>query len=295
MLKLFIPSYNRASTMTTPQALQQAGVRAFTVVVRSTQAKQYAAVVGAKRLLVIGPNDGLNAAREAMRQQLRRGDWCLAMDDDITGWIQPDKKFYRTHQEIPLQPDETMVTRARWQPTMNQKVPFTAFYDLIVEDTVALAEKEGAYLAGFSPHENPAFRAKKWSRCGYVCGGSMLLRNQGLPWNQTKASSCEDYALTAAHLYENGRVLINKWGHPCWTAIYSAGGCGPYEERLAAMTAAQQDLLKRYGALLGAKNQNAPEKRQGELRIRFNSLDQVAAWRAAMTVDPNYRVKSVRK
>jgi hypothetical protein len=175
---------------------------------------------------------------------------------------------------------------------MCQQADFREFFDFIVEDTVREAIKRGAFLCGFSAHENPAFRAKKFSDVGYVCGKTMLMCNTGLPWYQSQESSGEDYALTAAHLYEHGRVLINKWGHPL-RVHYMAGGCGPYEERLPAMIRAQQDLLGRYGNLFGVKNANAPDKKQGELRLRFHSLEQVAQWKYATDLnfrDPNYRL-----
>jgi hypothetical protein len=190
-----------------------------------------------------------------------------------------------------------MITRARWQPMMNVHVSFSDFFIVIVENTIAIAEERGAWLAGFSAHENPAFRARKFTDVGYVCGKTMLMRNQGLPWKQSAVSSGEDYALTAAHLFDNGRVLINKWGHPL-RVHYQPGGCGPYLDRLPAMMAAQKELTERYGDLFGIKNANDLSKKQGELRIRFHSLEQVEKWRKSdhfkinpeVAFDPNYRL-----
>lgn len=289
MIKIFVPSWRRAATMTTPDLLAACSVRC-TLIVRSTEADAYKSVKGHHKLLVIGPDDDLTVAREAARQTLRRGEWCLHMDDNVLGFIQPQPGFYARYKEVPLAPGETMVTRARWQPKMNVHVSFKEFYGMIVEDTLYTAEERGAWLAGFSAHDNPAFRARKYADVGYVCGKAMLMRNQGLPWKQSHESSGEDYALTAAHLFENGRVLINRWGHPM-RRHYMPGGCGPYLERLPAMLRAQKDLVSRYGAVFGVKNANAPDKKQGELRIRFNTLEQVAQWRDGLRdrgVNPNY-------
>lgn len=287
MIKVFIPSYRRPHTTTTPALLAACGVRA-TIIVRSTEADVYHRTLPEHDLLVVGPKDDLTAAREAARKTLKKGEWCLHMDDNVLGFIQPETKFYRKNNEITPGPGETMITRARWQSTMNMKVDFAAWYALVVEDSLREAEKRGAHLVGFSAHENPAFRSKKYADVGYVCGKTMLMQNTRLPWKQSKESSGEDYALTAAHLYDHGRVLINRWGHPL-RRHYMAGGCGPYEERLPAMLRAQTDLTKRYGAVFGIKNADAPEKKQGELRIRFNTLEQVAAWRDGLKKDPNYR------
>jgi hypothetical protein len=88
-------------------------------------------------------------------------------------------------------------------------------------------------------------------------------------------------------LFEHGRVLINKWGYPI-SKIYRPGGCGPYEERLPKMLTERERLLDRYGVLLAVKNSKS---REGELRIRFNSLQQVQTWREGFgkKEDPNYR------
>jgi hypothetical protein len=286
--------------MTTPDLLSQCGAQC-TLIVRKTEYKAYQATAGRHRLLVIGKDDGLNAAREAARQTLRKGEWAVHMDDNVLGFIAPKASFYKVHEEIAPTKAELelartrykpgtapVLTRKRWQPTMNVPLDFKAFYELIVEDALKEASSRSANLVGFSAHENPQLRARKHSDVGYVCGKMMLMRNTGLPWVQSKESSGEDYALSAAFLYDDGRVLINKWGHPL-RKHYMAGGCGSYEERLPAMLSAQRELTTRYGALFGIKNANAPDKKQGELRIRFHTLEQVAAWRLGLP-DPNYRV-----
>lgn len=287
MIKIFIPSWRRPDTMTTPALL---GGLPYKVVVRANEYPAYARTVGRSHLMVVGDNDGLNVVRERIRKTLKKGEWSLHMDDNVQGFIQCDRQFYNTNDEVPTLPGERMITRDKWQHWMNVPATFEQFYALAVEDTLREAGLRDVYLCGFSAHENPAFRARKFSAVGYVCGKTMLMRNVGLPWNQSEESSGEDYALTAAHLYDDGAVLINKWGHPL-RKHYMPGGCGPYEERLPAMLRAQAELCRRYGALFGIKNANDPDKKQGELRIRFHTVEQVAKWRAALPMDPNWRVK----
>lgn len=287
-MRIFVPSYNRPTTHTTPALLLGAGVTDFKVVVRPSQLLDYAQHLPRKNLLALPNEGGLNVAREFTRSLLKKNEWCLQMDDNVRGFIMPEKSFYRTYDEVPLRPSEEMVTRARWQKKMNEEHSFSWFYEKVILDTEREADKRGAYLAGFSAHENPAFRFRKWTDVGYVCGKVMLMRNQGLSWNQSTESSGEDYALTAAHLFENGRVLINKWGYPM-RVHYQPGGCGPYLKRLPAMQRAQVELMGRYGNLFAAKNANDPERKQGELRLRFNSLKQVHQWRHDFDGDPNVR------
>lgn len=287
MIKIFIPSWRRPTTMTTPALLEACGVKGYKVVIRETEYAAYCETTPKKNIIVVGADDGLNAAREHVRTTLKKGEWCLQMDDNVRGFIMCEPAFYRQNEEIVLEPGETMITRAKWQATMNVEASFKEFYEHIIQDTLDECNMRGAYLAGFSAHENPAFRGKKFSDVGYVCGKTMLMRNQGLPWIQSEKSSGEDYALTAAHLYENGRVLVNKWGHPK-RVHYQAGGCGPYLERLPDMLAAQKDLMERYGDLFAIKKSKTKE---GELRLRFNSVWQVAQWREALDHDPNWRLQ----
>lgn len=298
MIKIFIPSYRRADLVSTPSLLDSVGAD-YKLVIREEEFGEYSKKFSKKKLLVIptdtdcipGTYNGLSAAREFTRQTLKRGEWCLHIDDDMLGFVQCDAKFYKKNERILLAEGEQMITRGKWQKVLSVPVDFNAVYDLSIVDTMQEAEKRSAFLCGFSAWENPAFRGKKFSDVGYVCGGMMLMRKQSdTPWRQVEESSCEDYALSAAHLYDNGRVLINKWVYPI-SKIYRPGGCGTYDERLPSMLKAQHDLCERYGGLFAAKNEGKEDKRQGELRLRFNSLEQIAKWRAALPHDPNWRMK----
>lgn len=288
MLPIFIPSYNRAGRVTTAALLEGAGVTHYKLVVRPEQLAAYAQHHPKRNLLAMDgelAGLGLSGAREYTRGKVKRGAWCLHIDDDMLGFIAPTYRHYSSCDQIHPAHGEQMITRACWQEVMNTNVDFATAYHRVIEDTMREAEKRGAALAGFSAHENPAFRAKKWTDVGYLCGGMMLMKNTGLPWRQVEDSALEDYALTVAHLYEHGRVLINKWLYPI-SKIYRPGGCGPYEERLPKMLAERERLMARYGAVFGIKNSKS---RDGELRIRFNSLAQVEQWRNGLEGDPNYR------
>ena len=298
MIKIFIPSYARADTASTPAHLDRVGVD-YKIVIREEEYTAYARTFSKKKLLVVptdgravsGTYNGLSAVREYTRQTLKTGEWCLHIDDDMLGFVQCDTKFYKKNSRVVLAAGETMITRPKWQKVLSIPTEFDTVYDVVISDTMREAEGRGAHLCGFSAWENPAFRGKKFTDVGYVCGGMMLMRKQlNTPWRQVQESSCEDYALSAAHLYDNGRVLINKWVYPI-SKIYRPGGCGTYDERLPAMMRAQQDLCERYGALFAIKNEGREDKRQGELRLRFNSLEQVAKWRAELPHDPNWRMK----
>ena len=291
-MKIFIPSFRRPMALTTPFLLEEDGVTDYVILLRNfAEYRAYSQNPKLRRssLIVLPEDRPLNAAREYARSLVATGEWVLFCDDNIKGFLMPKLRFYRDYSEVPLKRGEKMVTRLKWQSTLNVRVSFRKFYEEVVLDTIMYAEAQGAQLAGFSPHENPAFRQKKWTNIGYCNGKMFVVQKSPLHWNQCQniGSAGEDYALTAAFLLEHGKVIVNRWGHP-ERRHYEPGGCGVYRERLSSMIAAQQDLMGRYPGLLCPKHGT----HEGELRLRFHTLEQVEKWRTAMMAagcDPNYR------
>lgn len=282
-MKIFIPSYRRADVASTPALLEASGVTDYKIVIRDTEYKAYLENFKRSNLMVVGADDHLSRVRELTRKKLRNGEWCLHLNDNIRGFIQCNKTFYKKNSFVPLEEGEKMITRKRWQPIMNEKVSFSEFLNLTILDTVRECEKRGSFIAGFASHENPAFRKQKYTDIGYVNGKALLLRNQGMSWNQSSESAGDDYGLTAAHLYKNGRIMINKWGCALNTH-YQKGGTGPYEDRLPSMLRMQEEMIGKWGDLFAIKNEGNEEGRKGELRVRFRSLDQVENWRNNLKV-----------
>lgn len=288
-MKIFIPSYMRSTTLTTPFLLDACGWRDYLIVLKNDREyRDYCQNSKLRRstLIVLPQDKPLNAAREYVRSLVEPGAWCLQLDDNIRYFSACEPDLYRTVTELPENP-----TRSEYGHVFNRKVEFAEFYELVITDCIQEAERRGANIVAFAPLENPFFRRRKWRDLGYTSNKAVLLRKTRLKWDQSENHpAMEEYALCAAQHLEYGRVLIANWAHPR-AGHYEGGGLGPYEERLPGKIAACQNIMRRWPGLFrpGSKKHLNNE---GELRVRFNNLEQVEKWRAAMKAagrDPNYR------
>jgi TET-Associated Glycosyltransferase len=283
MLQIFIPSYNRAGNTRTTALLDRAGITNYKVVVRPSQYSAYAEHLNKRNLLILDAEEGLSYAREFVRKQVRRGDWCLHMDDNVQGFYVANEEFYRAYEHFERGPGGLTEINRRWDHIIRgPNTDFTQFYRVAVTDTMHEAEKRGAMLCGFTAQQSSSMRGPhKWCDVKYVCGKVMLMKNVGFPWRHITVSTGEDYALTAAHLLKFGRVLVNNWATPR-RRHYMPGGCGTREERLPEMVRTSAELMRRYPGLFREKTAGPKgvESTEGELRLRLHTLEQVAAWRA---------------
>ena len=283
MIPIFIPSYNRAGNTRTVDLLERCGVTNYKVVVRPSQYDAYAQHLKRENLLMLDAEEGLSYAREFIRKRVKRGGWALHMDDNVMGFYVCNEEFYKLYDHFEKGPGGLTEINRRWDHIIKNPPgkDFTTFYRVIVKDTMREADKRGAVLCGFTAQNAAAMRPYKWHDVGYVCGKVMLMKNVGFPWRHISVSTGEDYALTAAHLLEFGRVLVNGWGHPR-RKHYAPGGCGTYEERLPEMIRTSAELMERYPGLFRMKTPGPKgiERYEGELRLRLSSLEQIEKWRA---------------
>lgn len=289
-MQIFIPSYNRPWTTTTPALLDSCGVRYILLLRNSAQADLYlknpAFRAIKKRIAVLDKDLSVNYAREVARDELNYGDWCLQMDDNIKKFTVVEESFYRAAPELKEKP-----TRTEFGHIFNIPATFQMFYTQVLTDSIQEAEKRGANIVGFSSWENPYMRRRKFRDVGYTTNKCVLLRKTKLHWDQSEGHpAMEEYALCAAQHLEYGRVLINNWGYP-QGGHYEPGGLGTYEERLPQKIAACQNIMARWPgfAKLSWKKQT---DREGELWIPMRTLEQCERWRQEMKAsgsDPNQR------
>ena len=289
-MKIFIPSYNRPFTATTPGLLDRCAVDYILVLRNKQQVQLYLKNPAFRRIkhrITVCDEDGsINVAREACRSLLDYGEWCLQMDDNIRGFSIAELGFYWTVTDLGCHPP-----RSEFDHIMNVMVPFSTFYEQAILDSVSEAERRGSNIVTFAPHENPYFRQKKWRDVGYTMNKCVLLRKTNLRWDQSENHpAMEEYALCAAMHLEYGRVLINNYAHPL-AGHYEPGGLGPYDERLPGKIAACKNIMARYPGFCRNSDKKSGA-REGELTVRFRTLEQVERWRQEMranNVDPNYR------
>lgn len=292
MIRIFIPTHDRATTATTPQLLAKEGLD-FLLVVRPGQSRQYLAnpfYRDRKRQFAVVDADngqhGIHTSREACRSALDLGEWCLQLDDNIRGFTAAEPAFYKNYVD-----PEDNPTRAEFEHLFNVKVSFATLYEQVLLDSIREAERRGANLVAFSAFENPFFRRLKWRDCGYSQNKMILLRKTALHWDQSENhSTMEEYSLGAAMHLEYGRILINNLAHPI-AGHYEPGGLGPYAERLPAKIDACINIKQRWPGFFRESQKKSADPR-GELLPRFHTLGQVEQWRGEMKeagLDPNYR------
>jgi hypothetical protein len=272
-VKIFIPSYNRPWTATTPQLLDAEGTPYVLILKDREQADLYRNNPAFRQSkIAILDGGGIADAREACREELNHGEWCLQMDDNVRGFRAAEPDVYRHHEKPEVSPGERP-TRRQYGRVLNIEVSFQRFHDQVLLDSIAEAERRGAYIVGFSPFDNPTFQYKKWNDVSYVQNKVVLMRKTEMAWDQSNGfPAMEEYALLAAHLLKYARVLVNKWAHPI-AGHYEPGGLGPLAERLPAKRAACADIQARFPGLF------LPQ-RDGDLLLRWRELDQIERWRA---------------
>lgn len=272
-LKIFIPSYRRPYAASTPALLDACAVD-YILVLRPSQVRLYRENPRFRknphcRIAVLNGEEGLAQAREACRDLVDPGEWCLQLDDNIRRFTAADPDFYRETSDIGCNP-----LRVAYQPLLNVVVDFNQFYHQVITDSIREAEGRGANVVAFSPHENPYFRRYKFRDVAYTQNKAVLLRNTGLSWDQSNGhDAMEEYALCAAQHLEYGRVLVNYYGHPV-ARHYEPGGLGPYAQRLLAKLLACQDIMERFPGFFR-------QQKEGELTVRWRSLQQIEKWRSA--------------
>jgi hypothetical protein len=274
-MQILIPTYDRPSTLTTWDLVKNSRHEKIVIVNDEKQHFQYwkAGVVDPDAIAIsYQEKKGINYAREFARSFVDLGEWALMLDDNITKFTAPPVDWYYENDFMPDVPTSQL------RPIVNQKWDFDVWFDYIITDSLAEAEKRGANVVAFCPIENPMFRHKKWRDVGYTMSKAILVKNTGISWDQSNGHwAMEEYAFCAAQHYAYGRVLINNFAHP-WTKHYTPGGCGPYADRLPYKIAACKDIMERFPnfARLSSKKAGVSE---GELRVRFTNLKQVELWR----------------
>src|SRR6266849_4137450 len=164
-MKIFIPTYNRPWTATTPDLLDAVGGDYTLILCDKEQVRLYLENpkfrARRKRIAVL-EGGSINEAREAARGELEYGEWCLQLDDNIRGFTAAESGFYRREQQLTWKDGYRKNTRRLYDHVMNIPVTFAQFYEQVITDSMAEGESRGSNVVAFSAIENPHFRYKKW-------------------------------------------------------------------------------------------------------------------------------------
>lgn len=237
-MKIFIPSYGRASTICTHRLLEGLD---WTVVVHDQSEFQdyYLNHIPEDRLTISGVELGIARQRNWILENLvADGEWFVFMDDNI-------KQFQRVHPE--LYPNEVLPTdsfnHAFWGKRFNIPCKPQAIQQILKELQLK-AEQVQAHLAGFATTENPFFRGKKWRMNGYVTTKTALVQKTRLRFDE-RFFAKDDMDFSAANLDQFGVVLVNNFVYPK-ANHYDLGGIGNRASRLLYKQRETQLLLEKW-------------------------------------------------
>jgi len=272
MIPIYIPSYNRASTIKTTKWLDESGLD-YKVLLHSEQCKyDYLkfGIVKKENIIVTGSAKGITNQRNWMAKNLsNRGEWFISLDDNISGFKRVVDKYY--HSKKTLDVNSNNVT----QQDYNQQISANEFMELVKKDIV-IADKIKSQYIGFSTVDNYFFNSKKYKTVGYVISKAVAIKFDDIFYDPN-LEAMEDFGYCAEQIIKNNCVLINAWLKPI-AGHYEKGGIGTYEQRLPRKIKDCKYLMRKYPNFFRYKSKKGCHPK-AELQIRFNSPKQVIEWK----------------
>lgn len=271
-MKVVIPSYNRAQTISTHKLLDAAGYDDYLIILHTEeQAAEYRKnpTIRPEKIHVSGQPRGIsNQRRYIARKLIPFSHWYLTLDDNIRGFKGVDPLHY-WKPDLPVQ-----------EKSFDRRIFEYEFgWDMFmkrVEDDQRYCKHHGIHYAGFATVPNFYFLGKKYRQVGYVISKAALIHNMGLEYDPN-LEAMEDFGFTAENLRVFGKVLINNFMWPV-AGHYEAGGIGTYEQRLPRKIRDCEYLMAKYPGLFRYKVKAGCHPK-AELQVRFTSPSQVEAWR----------------
>lgn len=271
--KVFIPSYNRPLTITTPQLLDKLNMPNYVVLLHSEEQRQLYLQnkkLDPNRLLVTHQPPGVTNQRNFITKTLVPfGQWYISMDDNITAFRGVAPHLYAGRLTLPVQ--DKAFDRKAFEHTLEGD-------DLRqrLQDEQLYAERNGIFYIGFATVPNFYFLGKKRRHVGYVISKAVLIFNQKIGYDPN-LEAMEDFGFCAEHHLRHGKVLINNWFWP-QAQHYQPGGIGTYEQRVPRKRRDCAYLLKKYPGFFRYKAKKGCDP-LAELQVRFTSTEQVDKWR----------------
>lgn len=275
-IPIYIPSYNRATTIKTPAYLDASNVP-YKVLLHSEQCKAdylAAGLVREKDIIVTGEPFGITNQRNWIINNLaEKGEWYISMDDNISGFKRFDNFIYfGPYNEVDV--ESPGITQRNFNCPVDAE-ELMSIYD----DDINHAETIGSEYVGFATVDNYYFNSKRYKQVGYVISKAVAVKYTGLLYDKN-LEAMEDFGFCAEQLLKNGKVLINSWVMPI-AGHYEKGGIGTYQERTPRKIIDCKYLMQKYPDLFRykVKKDCHPE---AELQIRFNNIKQVKEWQQKM-------------
>jgi len=274
-MKIIIPSYGRADTITTHKFLEDGGVTNYNILLHTEEHKKdYCRnpTIDPSKIIVSNADRGIaNQRRWIIRNFAEKEEWFMTMDDNVRGIKGVSPKHYG---KMKLNVTDPGFDKTIYDHEYNS----TEFIELCHRD-ISIAEAINVKYCGFSTVPNYYFLAKKYRSVGYVISKIAIIKNMGLDYD-LNLEAMEDFGFTAENLLHFGGVLINNFIIPR-AGHYEKGGIGTYEERLPRKIKDCAYLMYKYPGLFRYK-EKAGCHPMAELQIRFTNTKQLDEWRRSL-------------
>lgn len=245
-MKIIIPSYRRAESLTTPKWLHDGGITDYVVVVHGNdEALCYhrAGRVPNGKIMSSGLPPGISGQRQWIEDSLiSNGEWYCSLDDNLTGWTQVHQDYYG-EESLPV---HSRVAKLDWRSIYDYPCSPREMM-LQLDDMRRRAEHHKTSLCGFAVTDNFFFRERHWLFCSFVVTKAFLKKKSNIRWD-VSLPCMEDLDQTAQHLLRDGAVLVNNFSVP-EKLHYQPGGIGTKPERREMQAKARAMLLEKWPGL----------------------------------------------
>ena len=272
MIPIYIPSFNRAKTITTTKWLDKDDIP-YKVLLHSEKCKKEytkAGLVKEKNIIVTNAKKGITNQRNWIVDNLAvKGKWYISFDDNIRNFKRVVDKYYFDCKKIDVESKEVT------QKTFSKEISAKEYIKLLLED-IKIAEKIKAEYIGYATVDNYFFNPKKYKNVGYVISKAVAIKYDGIKYDKN-VEAMEDFCYCAEQLIKNNCVLINSWIKPK-AGHYEKGGIGTYDERVERKIIDSEYLMKKYPNFFRYKTKKDCHPK-AELQIRFNNPKQIIKWK----------------
>lgn len=247
-MRVFIFTYDRYSTISTPAYLAAAGID-HTVLCHTAYAAEQFAIAGRvepSKLHVTNQPKGLANNRNAALDMMSKGEWAVFLVDDLRDVTEVADYDTRPQRELGI----TMQNQAELRPTLKQPVDADVFMRRC-EQLVTACEAVDSRLGGFAGNDNPLFRNDHWKFNTLADGRCWVVQKSSLRFDP-KAQMIDDVAWCAANMRKFGVVVVNQWVLPDCER-FSAGAFGSIEQRMPQKLAEAAHLVQNYRGLVRYK------------------------------------------
>lgn len=272
MIPIYIPSYNRAKTITTTKWLDESNIP-YKVLLHSEKCKKEylkAGIVKEDYIIVTNAEKGITNQRNWIVDNLAvKGKWYISFDDNIRTFKRVVDEYYFNCKKIDVESKEVT------QKTFSKEIRAKEYIELLLED-IKIAEIIKAEYIGYATVDNYFFNSKKYKNVGYVISKAVAIKYNGIEYDK-KVEAMEDFCYCAEQLIKNNCVLINAWIKPK-AGHYEKGGIGTYDDRVERKIIDCEYLMNKYPNFFRYKTKKGCHPK-AELQIRFNNPKQIIKWK----------------